>query len=924
MKILKRSLIIVFIVIVFLLIFPTLFLNNSILNNIKEGNKDTYIDLSSSYDIRRDHFNGTGSNLNVSLYGNRSIHQNNINVKEEDLMISNNMLGWNISEFKLNFTAIYAADANVSYEIRNDGSEEITNTDIAYANSFQIPNSCHVRNLSMFIQYPGGYFEYQGFMGNNYSTTKNSEFSIRIYNTTLNDSKIIPDQPIDDFEEDDIYFNLSKYDHAQPARWYQSNFTTNNFLNISNTYNKTWFAVFKPLQIPSGGRFPTMNPYYYYAEEQLGDKYKINLFKNTSSWQEQTGKNGMFKIKFSPVNKTPSPDQVNLSVFNTQVTNDGLYFNNSFFPHINNKFHLAINSPWFGNVTVNVTFEGIFRYDTKSNNYFTVVNGSDVLWNSTLKIDEYNGEFYNRSAKFYKPEYWTHLNTHNNTQLFKNINNQSKFIELNDVSNDTWIISYSQANTIINPKYIYSTDKIEWYNFEEKEFINSTNYVNITSIFNNSNGDAFLYVYTGASSQEDFKIHHELTNLSYSFPLWRPRYNLTILKNDTLAKIQIMTNNGTMAGIVSKSFRVLLQKNETTLHLISNLKNSYIYGDQLNLEVSLQSNNEPLFGELVQFKITEVFSRGLINELFRNDTTDDEGIARISYSIREEVKTIRINISYDGNVEYNTAEFSTSSLTIRSPTEQFFLDFFPYLILIIIAVMGFISYFTIMHYRFKKNMKVWERKTQKFADVLKIDLILVIHKESGAALIQKSFSDIPIDGNLISGFLQAVSSFKREIKDDFDKGRKETILLDYQDYNILLKDGEFVRVALILNSKPSENLKESLKEFIIDFEKKAFNHLKQFKGNVAPFKEYFIDLVNSHFKMSFIKPHIINENPPSISLNSFQERILAIAKTLQSDAGQFYISQLLNYLLSAEPNEPKERFIANIYDLKEYGFIETT
>jgi hypothetical protein len=920
MSISKKKSISIIIVGVFLLSISIL--RFSAFDNLKSvKNEENLERLSTSYDFGDDFFNGNGDSLNVSLYGNRN-ESKALSIKEEDLIISNEKNGWNLSKFRLNFTEIYASDANIPYEIRNDGSEEIFNSNTAYANSFQIPNSCYIRNLSMFIQYPGGYFEFQG-TANRYNTTKPSEFSIRIYNATLDNSRIIPDKPMDNFEEDEIFFNLTEYPHAQPARWYQSNFTTNNILNISKTFNNTWFAVFEPIIFPSGGFFPIMNPYYYYAEEELGDNYKINLLKNETSWGEIAGKNGMFKINYSPIDINPNPEEINISVFDNPVDANGLYYHNSFLENENDEFIISINSPWFGNVELNVSFEGEFRYDTKSVNVFRAIDGSDVLWNSTLEIREYNDKFYNNSANFYKPYFWNFSSVYKDGEIYEDVKNNSEFVKLNNISNDTWIITYNQKNNIISPNFTYSTNQIDWNDFSDKEFINATHYINISSTFNNSNGDALLHVYLGSSTEADLAIQEEITIQNHYFPLWRFKFNMSSnFENDTLAEIRLMTNNGTVAGIVSKSIRIILDKSQTDLRLISNLRQSYIYGDELVIEALLTTEQSPIVGDKINFKIIETYSGGITNQVILDDITDDEGVARISYSVKDNIQSIQISTSYNGTLDYEETEFSSGIIPVRSALEQFFIDFMPYLFILIGIVVGGATYYTIRKYKYKKNMEIWRKKTQLFANVLKIELILVIHKNSGSALIQRSFSDIPIDGNLISGFLQAVSSFKYEIKQESEKSKKESILLDYQDYNILLKDGEFIRIALILNSDPSKNLEKSLDEFIIDFENQAYSDLKQFKGNVAPFKEYFGELVDKHFEMSFIRPHVINENPPTITLSSFQERLLNVAKTLQQDNGQFYISQLLNYLLSAQPDEPKERFIANIYDLRQYGFIK--
>jgi hypothetical protein len=243
------------------------------------------------------------------------------------------------------------------------------------------------------------------------------------------------------------------------------------------------------------------------------------------------------------------------------------------------------------------------------------------------------------------------------------------------------------------------------------------------------------------------------------------------------------------------------------------------------------------------------------------------------------------------------------------------------MILIIIGVMAIGTYVIVKRLMFKRNMKEWKRKTEIFSDVLAIDLILVIHKEIGVALLKQNFTTEEIDGDMISGFLQAITSFKYEIKDrNQEKAERESILLDYRDYKILLEDGEYIRCALVLNSEPSENLESSQQEFINDFETQYRNGLKNFTGELKAFKDAG-DLIDEHFNMSFIKPHIVNENPPAISLNSFQERVLGVCKTIQADTEQFYISRVLEYLISAMPDEPKEKLIANIYDVKEYGFI---
>ncbi|MBD3213129.1 MAG: hypothetical protein GF311_11025, partial [Candidatus Lokiarchaeota archaeon] len=559
MKISKQKLISILVVGMFLFSISIFSFQAS---NVRDNNEnDEKIELLNvSYNFGDEYFNGTGTSLNVSLFGNRS-ETKALSINEEDLIISNEKNGWNMSEFILNFSDIRAERKYVKFETRNDGSIEFIGTDRYYAMSFEIPNTCILKNLSIFLQYPGGKGP-QGFQ-------KDSSFSITVYNSTKESGILEPHYPIHQIE-DDINFDLSDENVTQPAKWYQSDFD-DRILNISKTHNNTFFAVFQSIEYPSG-IFGSPSAYIYYAEEQESDEYNIIFHEgsgSTSNWSIINHQNGMFKVNLAPLNDTPTPQEINLTVFDTQVNKNGLYLNNSFFPHINNEYYIPINSPWFGNIEVNVSFEGKFRYDRKSISIFKATKDSGVTWNSSLEIQEYNNEFYNKSAKFYKPEYWSYGFVYKNTELYEDINNQSKFIELNNISNATWIISYTQVNNIISPNYLYSSNENNWEDFSDKEYINASNYINITSTFNNSNGDALLYIYLGSSTEANLKIQQDITNQNHNFPLWSFKSNTSISENDTLSEIRLMTNNGTMAGIVSKSISVILNKNQTDLIMTS-------------------------------------------------------------------------------------------------------------------------------------------------------------------------------------------------------------------------------------------------------------------------------------------------------------------------------------------------------------------
>jgi len=143
------------------------------------------------------------------------------------------------------------------------------------------------------------------------------------------------------------------------------------------------------------------------------------------------------------------------------------------------------------------------------------------------------------------------------------------------------------------------------------------------------------------------------------------------------------------------------------------------------------------------------------------------------------------------------------------------------------------------------------------------------------------------------------------------EGDEESVLLDYQDYKIILKNGELIKVALVLNSEPSKNLNDLHQEFIEQFEIKFGKYLKDFSGEISQF-DRSIEIIDKIFR---------NKSPPHIKLSFFQRNVLSIAEILESDKTTFYISTMLNYLISAMPKVSKEQIIASIYDLREYGFL---
>jgi hypothetical protein len=163
--------------------------------------------------------------------------------------------------------------------------------------------------------------------------------------------------------------------------------------------------------------------------------------------------------------------------------------------------------------------------------------------------------------------------------------------------------------------------------------------------------------------------------------------------------------------------------------------------------------------------------------------------------------------------------------------------------------------------------------------------------------------------------------FKHALKKKkFEESIRESTLLDFQDYKIFLRDGEYIRVALITKSDPSESLKINLREYISQFEIEHNADLKNFLGELTPFDNY-LTLINKYFKLYIRSPLKVSKSPPHIKINSFQKILLNTANFLEKDYKSFSFEKLLESTITLLPKESEEKIISNIYNLIELEFI---
>ncbi|MFX1274950.1 MAG: hypothetical protein ACFFBP_03720 [Promethearchaeota archaeon] len=281
--------------------------------------------------------------------------------------------------------------------------------------------------------------------------------------------------------------------------------------------------------------------------------------------------------------------------------------------------------------------------------------------------------------------------------------------------------------------------------------------------------------------------------------------------------------------------------------------------------------------------------------------------------------TITIIISTT-NFENAIYEFKISMSSGGTDGNPFWL-----VILLIFALIGIVGTISIYggYRKIVVPKKIAKRKVlteveSVFDDAVNLEHVLVLYKNTGMCVFFKSFGLEEIDPELISGFLSAVSSFGKEME-----STQALNEIRYGDKQILLSDGEYIRVALVLGKKPSVVTRQHLSEFIKSFEKYFSKALPDWRGNLKVFQGAG-KLIDSILNTSIILPHEIKFSlkvAKSLKKPNSKE-VLKIAQNLVKDSERqyFFIGQLLTLAVEKLGKEKAEVFIG-IKELRDSGLL---
>ncbi|NHI93942.1 MAG: hypothetical protein EAX96_15745 [Candidatus Lokiarchaeota archaeon] len=372
-------------------------------------------------------------------------------------------------------------------------------------------------------------------------------------------------------------------------------------------------------------------------------------------------------------------------------------------------------------------------------------------------------------------------------------------------------------------------------------------------------------------------------------------------------------------------------KSRTALVLNPFSLTNFYEGDVLLITVRLTNTSSGLGlgGKTIKFE----FSGG-ISDIYA--ITNDEGYAIIEITVPSNLNSFSFRVIFGEIMEIANGESNSFSYTVTSTSQLMVWNLTFIGIIVAIAVALSFTFYTIRKRSRNRKLEVHKKELMKiknrYENIAALLALLVIEKESGNCVYNQQFQ-MELNADLISGFLTAISAFQTEIRKDKDPNETMGFELKYADYNILMVDREFSRIALILDKAPDEDLRNTINTFADKFGERFNEHLKQFDGNLQPFKKA-LPLIQEHLRLSLLYPHhlsssaiefIKNDRFPN-NLTTLDKTLIKLAETIMrtNNVSYFFLPQLIQMgAAGLESNLEVFGSLDKILDLKFFIPFET-
>ncbi|MCD6514160.1 MAG: hypothetical protein J7L07_04480, partial [Candidatus Odinarchaeota archaeon] len=265
----------------------------------------------------------------------------------------------------------------------------------------------------------------------------------------------------------------------------------------------------------------------------------------------------------------------------------------------------------------------------------------------------------------------------------------------------------------------------------------------------------------------------------------------------------------------------------------------------------LSTVGDPIAGQRVGVNVTAIFSNGtpaanipltvIVTYEFENGTTksetvnvvtNEEGQAIFDVSIPNNVKSMQISVSYEGNFS-TLSSTNEANFTVIRPISL--LDYWW-----LFALFGLFSAISYVTYRTKKKrsyikLMVQIKTKELYSELASIKHYLLIHS-GGVLMYYKSYIAKSLHAELLSGIITALTTVSTQVLETKEKSRYS--MHTYSGLSITVVHGDFVLTAFISNKPLSTKMINRIYYILKILERKHYNVLKNWAGAVADIEPF--------------------------------------------------------------------------------------
>src|SRR5271157_784665 len=642
-----------------------------------------------------------------------------------------------------------------------------------------------------------------------------------------------------------------------------------------------------------------------------------NAMKNFSlQVYNQTSGKKLSPIAFSP-GVGPSEARFNLTslatnignLFNSTTNGTRIFINATGIAPFDNTIYFDVDR-----IMLNITYKGISR-QTWNQSVYNAAGGLRIAMSNTTLFNSPSNNMtmhvpFNAIIDFYN-NYTYKVIWSNETDLSMasynfTINRFASTITSSGVSTSTSVLAGSSYG--VQAKLIYTgngttiSNKLLAFDFKVL-YRNGTRGDVIETAGTNATGSAL----TKLATVDSMRSFTYAVNFTDTNPVFMPA-SIAVNKNVTVLNLlEYAAINGIASTLTS-----------TSITTGTSVLAGSVYTVQANLVYT--GNGTAIEGKLLTFHFIVMYRNGTRGDVIETSTTDAAGNALAQLTTADSMQSFTYSVNFtDTNPFFKHASIMINqTVNVLNTLEYMESIIVNYAFIIFPAIGAVIVIGIVKRSSDVRKKRRWSADAATIRDVIKIQHLLVIAK-SGVCLVNRSYSQMQLDGDLISGFLNAISTFGKEVGGKGTSAKAgEGVVFDYQDFKILLQEGRFSQVAIILNGVPSDNLRLRAKAFIDGFEQ-AYD-LQNWRGNLDYF-EGVDNYIEKAFEITLIYPLIVNQRKSKKEIKTgLGKALFEVGEAVQKEKQTFYLSTLLNYA-QAGRKESQDHVLAEIYRLKREGFF---